>query len=150
MSKVQKNFLSGALILTVANVIVKIIGAIYKIPLANLITPTGMDYYNDAYQIYSLLFVISTAGVPVAIAKLVSESIVAGRLREPKKILGISLKMFAVISFSLMVLVIVFARPLSLMLSNNSTNYCIYMIAPSIFLVIISAAIKGYFQGYKC
>lgn len=64
MSKVQKNFLSGALILTVANVIVKIIGAIYKIPLANLITPTGMDYYNDAYQMYSLLFVISTAAYP--------------------------------------------------------------------------------------
>ena len=150
MSKVQKNFLSGALILTVANVIVKIIGAVYKIPLANLITPTGMDFYNDAYQIYSLLFVISTAGVPVAIAKLVSEAIVAERLEEPKKILRISLKMFAAISFTLMVLVIVFARPLSLMLSNSSTNYCIYMIAPSIFLVIISAAIKGYFQGYKC
>jgi len=150
LSKVQKNFLSGALILTVANVIVKIIGAVYKIPLANLITPTGMDFYNDAYQIYSLLFVISTAGVPVAIAKLVSEAIVAKRLEEPKKILRISLKMFAAISFTLMVLVIVFARPLSLMLSNSSTNYCIYMIAPSIFLVIISAAIKGYFQGYKC
>ena len=150
MSKVQKNFLSGALILTVANVLVKIIGAVYKIPLANLITPKGMDYYNDAYQIYALLFVISTAGVPVAIAKLVSESVVAGRLREPKRILKVSLAMFAAISFTLAALVMIFAPQLSRLLSNDRTNLCIYMIAPSIFLVIIASAIKGYFQGYKC
>lgn len=150
MSKIQKNFLSGALILTVANVIVKIVGAVYKIPLANLITPTGMDFYNDAYQIYALLFVISTAGVPVAIAKLVSESVVAGRLREPRRILKVSLIMFAVISFTLAALVMIFAPQLSRLLSNDRTNLCIYMIAPSIFLVIIASAIKGYFQGYKC
>ena len=83
MSKVQKNFLNGALILTVSNILVKIIGAIYKIPLANQITEVGMNYYNDAYQIYSLLYVLSTAGVPVAIAKMVSEANVAKRYEEP-------------------------------------------------------------------
>ena len=61
MAKAQKNFLSGALILTVANIMVKIIGAVYKIPLANWIKPEGMNFYNDAYQIFSLLFILSTA-----------------------------------------------------------------------------------------
>ena len=150
MAKAQKNFLSGALILTVANVLVKIIGAIYKIPLANQIDTVGMNYYNDAYQIYSLLYVLSTAGVPVAIAKMVSEAVVEKRLQEPKKILKISMGIFAAIGLTLMGLMMLFVEPLSNMLASDTANHCITLIAPAIFLVAISATIKGYFQGYKC
>lgn len=150
MAKVQKNFLNGAMILTVAGLAVKVIGAIYKIPLANLITPTGMNYYNDAYQIYSLLYVLSTAGIPVAIAKMVSESIAVKRLTEPKKILRLSASIFAVIGAVLCILLMVLVEPLSKVLFNETVNYCITMIAPAIFLVSVSATIKGYFQGYKC
>ncbi len=149
MSKVQKNFLNGALILTVSNILVKIIGAIYKIPLANQITEVGMNYYNDAYQIYSLLYVLSTAGVPVAIAKMVSEANVAKRYGEPKKILKLSTGIFAAIGLTLAALMLIFAEPLSHLLQNETTNHCITLIAPAIFLVTISATIKGYFQGYK-
>ncbi len=150
MSKAQKNFLSGAIILTVANALVKVIGAIYKIPLANLIGTVGMNYYNDAYQIYSLLYVLSTAGVPVAIAKMVSESIVRRRLEEPKKILKISTGLFAAIGILLAALMVINVEPISRLLSNDTANYCISMIAPAIFLVAVSSTIKGYFQGYKC
>ncbi|MBQ3085570.1 MAG: polysaccharide biosynthesis protein [Clostridia bacterium] len=150
MSKIQKNFMSGALILSVANILVKIIGAIYKIPLSNMIDTVGMNYYNDAYQIYSLLFVLSTAGVPIAIAKMVSESLVAKRLEEPKKILGISTKIFALIGAAFTLLLIGFAPMLSKMLSSETTNYCLILIAPAIFLVATTSTIKGYFQGYKC
>ncbi|MBQ7090037.1 MAG: oligosaccharide flippase family protein, partial [Clostridia bacterium] len=150
MSKIQKNFMSGALILSVANILVKIIGAIYKIPLSNMIDTIGMNYYNDAYQIYSLLFVLSTAGVPIAIAKMVSESLVAKRLEEPKKILGISTKIFALIGAAFTLLLIGFSPMLSRMLSSETTNYCLVLIAPAIFLVATTSTIKGYFQGYKC
>ncbi len=150
MSKVQKNFLSGALILSVSNVLVKIIGAIYKIPLSNLVDTVGMNYYNDAYQFYSLLYVLSTAGVPIAVAKLVSESLVQKRLEEPKKILKLSGIIFAIIGFILMTAMIVFIEPLNRLLQNETTNYCLAIIAPSIFLVAVSSTIKGYFQGYKC
>ena len=150
MSKIQKNFMSGALILSVANILVKVIGAVYKIPLSNMIGTIGMNYYNDAYQIYSLLFVLSTAGVPIAIAKMVSESLVAKRLEEPKKILGISFKVFALIGAAFMLLLVGFAPTLSKMLSSETTNYCLVLIAPAIFLVATTATIKGYFQGYKC
>ncbi len=150
MSKAQKNFLSGALILSVANVLVKVIGAVYKIPLSNLINPTGMNYYNDAYQIYALLFVLSTAGVPVAISKMVSESIVERRLKEPKKILGISVLLFSAIGIFLAGLMVLNVGSISRLLSNDTANYCISLIAPAIFLVAVSSPIKGYFQGYKC
>ncbi len=149
MAKIQKNFLNGALILTVSNILVKLIGAIYKIPLANQITEVGMNYYNDAYQIYSLLYVLSTAGVPVAIAKMVSEANVDRRYQEPRKILKFSTLIFAAIGLALAVLMLVFAPSLSRLLQNETTNHCITLIAPAIFLVTISATIKGYFQGYK-
>lgn len=150
MSRAQKNFLSGALILTVANLMVKIIGAFYKIPLANLIGTAGSNYYNDAYQIYSMLYVLSTAGIPTAIAKLVSESVAQNRLTEPKKIFKISTGLFAGIGIVLSSLMIIFVGPISRLLSNDTANYCIALIAPAILLVSVSAVIKGYFQGYKC
>ena len=151
MSKAQKNFLSGALILTVANALVNLIGALYKIPLANLIDTTGMNYYNDGYQIYALLFVLSTAGVPVAISKMVSEAVAKGRTNEPKKILKNGLVIFGAVGLALTFAMIAFVRPLSRLLQNGTTvNYCLAMIAPSVFFVCVSAVIKGYFQGYKC
>ncbi len=151
MSKIQKNFLSGALILTIANALVNLIGALYKIPLANLIDTTGMNYYNDGYQIYALMFVLSTAGVPVAISKMVSEAVAKDRANEPRKILKNGLLIFGLIGLLLTSLMIVLMRPLSGLLQNgNTVNYCIAMIAPSIFFVCVSAVIKGYFQGYKC
>ncbi len=151
MSKIQKNFLSGALILTIANALSKIIGAIYKIPLNNLVGTTGASYYNDGYQIYALLFVLSTAGVPVAIAKMVSESVAKGRTNEPRRILKNALLVFGSIGLVLTALMIIFVKPISGLLQNGSTvNYCIAMIAPSIFFVSVSSVIKGYFQGYKC
>ncbi len=150
MARAQKNFLSGALILTVANIMVKIIGAIYKIPLANWIKPEGMNFYNDAYQIFSLLFVLSTAGVPVAIAKMVSEAVVEKRHKEPKKILAISSGVFAIIGFVLMIVMLLTAGALSNYFGYSTVNYCLYLIAPAIFLTAVTATIKGYFQGYKC
>lgn len=149
MAKAQKNYLSGAFILTIAIVAVKIIGAIYKIPLANRLGDEGMNYYNDAYTIYSLLYVLSTVGVPVAIARMVTESVAHNRLTEPKRILKISTGMFAAIGFGLMLLLMALAGPLSKLLDSDGVNTCFYLIAPSIFLVGISSTIKGYFQGYK-
>ena len=151
MSKAQKNFLSGALILTIANALVNLIGALYKIPLANLVDTTGMNYYNDGYQIYALLFVLSTAGVPVAISKMVSEAVALGRKNEPKRILKNGLLIFGLIGLVLAALMVVLVRPLSGLLQNGDTvNWCIAFIAPSIFFVCISSVVKGYFQGYKC
>ncbi len=150
MAKGQKNFLSGALILTLANAVAKVIGAIYKIPLNNMLGTVGTNYYNDGYQIYALLFVLSTAGIPVAIAKMVSEAVATGRTNEPKRILKNSLWVFGIVGAVLAALLMIFVEPIShLLLSGETVNYCIAMIAPAIFFVAISSVIKGFFQGYK-
>ena len=72
-SKKKQTFLEGAFILMAANLLVKVIGAGFKIPLNWLIDDEGMGIFGKAYQIYSGLFVVATAGLPVAVSKMVSE-----------------------------------------------------------------------------
>ena len=74
----KKSFMKGAVILGAAGVLVKILGAFFRIPLANIIGDTGMAYYQTAYPVYVLLLAVSTAGIPTAIARLVSERTAEG------------------------------------------------------------------------
>ena len=78
-SAVNAGFVQGAAILGIAGLLVKIIGAVYRIPLANIVGESGMAYYEVAYPYYSWLLVISSAGLPTAISKLVSERIALGK-----------------------------------------------------------------------
>ena len=77
--KKKQSFLQGAALLASAVVIVKIIGALYKIPLANIIDDAGFGYFNNAYDIYSVLLMISTAGLPVAMSRMIAEANSLGR-----------------------------------------------------------------------
>ena len=76
MSDMQKkqNFLQGTALLAMATAIVKVIGALYKIPLNAIIGEQGFGYFNTAYDIYNVLLMISTAGLPVAMSKTISEA----------------------------------------------------------------------------
>jgi len=147
--KTKKNFLNGAMILTAALVIVKVIGFIYKIPLFNLIGGDGQGYYDVAYQVYSLLFVISTGGIPVALAKLISESNAVGRINEPKKILSLSLKIFSVVGIVGTLVLIFFSKWFANFVNTPGASISIVAIAPAIFFVSLGASFKGFFQGYK-
>ncbi len=148
-AKGKKNFLGGALILTAALLIVKVIGFIYKIPLMNMLGGDGYGYYNDAYQVYSLLFVLSTGGIPVAIAKLVSESNAVGRINEPKKILSLSLKAFSVVGLIGTLILVFFAKWFAeVVVKTPGSTISIIAIAPAVFFVALGASFKGFFQGY--
>ena len=86
MSKTTKSFVAGAAILGFAGLIVKIIGAFYRIPLTNMIGTEGMGIYQVAYPIYSTLLVISTSGIPTAISKMVAEKTAVGDYRNAHRI----------------------------------------------------------------
>ena len=82
----KQSFLKGALILGVANIMVKLIGALFKIPLTRFILGAkGIGIYNTSYTIYNALFVIATAGLPVAISKMISEASAKNNYAELKK-----------------------------------------------------------------
>ena len=96
LSSKKQNFLQGALILSLAAIIVKVIGAVYKIPLMNIIGGEGFGYYNTAYTIFTPLYTIATAGIPVAVARMVSECVTLGRYRDVRRIFQISMTCFLV------------------------------------------------------
>jgi stage V sporulation protein B len=72
--KEEGRFMSGVAALTVSTIIVKVIGVLYKIPMLKLLGDEGMGYFNSAYEIYSLFYILATAGLPVAVSILVAES----------------------------------------------------------------------------
>ena len=69
----NKSFLKGAVILGLAGIIIKVLGAFFRIPLANIIGDDGMGYYQTAYPIYNLFLTLAIAGIPTAIARMVAE-----------------------------------------------------------------------------
>lgn len=140
-------FLSGVTVLTLSTVIVKIIGLVYKIPLLRILGAEGMGYFNSAYELYTLFFVIATAGLPVAVSILISESVAGGRLRNVKRIYGVSFAAFIVIGFVGSLAMILFSHPLSRFLGDGKMTVCILAIAPTVFFVSVSSAVRGYFQG---
>src|SRR5699024_12450521 len=87
----KENFLKGAAVLSIAGVIVKILGAFYRIPISNIIKTEGMGYYQTAYPLYVLILTISTSGFLVAIAKLVSEKRALGDHKVAHKIYKVAL-----------------------------------------------------------
>ena len=150
MSKkaVRHSFFSGVIILAVANIVVKIIGMIYKIPLTNMLGDEGMGYFNTAYQIYSWLYMLSTAGLPVAMSLMISECNAAGRHSEKKRILQLLLGLFTAVGLIGSLVMIIFCRGLSSFISADKAYLCILAVAPAFFFICISSTLRGYFQGH--
>ena len=82
----KQNFLQGAALLAIATAVVKVIGALYKIPLKMVIGDQGFGYFSTAYQIYSVLLMISTAGFPIAMSRIISQASSLGRFNQVRKV----------------------------------------------------------------
>ena len=90
MSNKGNKFIKGAAILGIAGVVIKLLGAVFRIPLTNWIGDDGMSYYGFAYSIYGALLVLSTAGIPVAISRMVSERIAVGEYKNAHKVFKVA------------------------------------------------------------
>lgn len=133
--------------LIAANMIVKAIGALYTIPLTNLIGADGIGYYNIAYELYSFLFILSTAGLPVAISKMVSESYALGEYSHVRRIFKCSLVLFSVIGLFFSFAMFFGARMFASAVNNDLAYVTIMVAAPSVFFIAIMSAFRGFFQG---
>ncbi len=137
----------GSAILLIANLLVKIIGALFKIPLQHLIGDEGMGYFNAAYNIYAGLFVVATAGLPVAVSKMVSESMVRGNLRETKRIYRVAYTIFLIIGIAGSSALFFFADEWAATTKFSNSNIAVMAIAPSILFVSLMSVYRGFFQG---
>ncbi len=143
----MRTFLKGAAILGVAGLVVKILGAIYRIPLSNIIDTEGMGYYQTAYPIYVLLLTISTAGFPVAIAKLVSEKTVIGDYKGAHRVFKVALTFLIIGGIYTSLFVLFSAEQILHRIKNPNAYYALVGLVPALFFVPIMSAFRGYFQG---
>ena len=148
MSKQKKqSFLGGAAILTAAVVIVKLIGAVYKLPLNNILGSVGKTYFDTAYLIYNFLMIFSTAGLPLAISKLTSQAHAQGRENQKRKIFSTSVWLFFILGLAGSLLMFFGAEQLAAFEENPMAAQAIRALAPAVFCVCLLACMRGYTQG---
>lgn len=146
----KQSYLKGAVILVAANALVKIIGALFKIPLASIIQEEGMAIFSTAYNLYACMFVIATAGLPVAVSKMVSASLAQNNRAETKKIFKAALTLLTLIGLAGMLVLLLGARVFAVYAVKSPSSYLsIIAISPAIFFVALLSAFRGYFQGHS-
>lgn len=143
----KQNFLQGAALLAIATAIVKIIGAFYKLPLNMAIGAEGYSYFTTAYDIYSVMLLVSTAGLPVAVSRMVSQASTLGAYTRLRKIFRTSLIMFAVLGGLTSVLMIFGAKPLANLMNQPDAWISIACLGPCGILICLMSAYRGYFNG---
>ena len=139
----KDSFASGVLILSLSAIIVKIIGLVYKIPMLRLLGSEGMGYFNSAYEIYALFSTVATTGLPVAMSVMISSR----RGRGAREIFKAAIMLFFVLGIVGSGIMIAFAKPFAIFLGSGKAAYCILAISPTVLLICLSSAYRGYFQG---
>lgn len=147
MARSKSSFIKQAAILAVAGILVRVLGFLYRVPLTNMIGDEGNGIYSAGYYIYTFFLVMSSAGLPVAISKMVSEKISVGHFAAAHKIFKVSL----VVAFSLGLLfslaMFFFAQQLCDLIGSPDSYYTIITLSPTICIVSVLAVFRGYFQG---
>lgn len=133
--------------LTISALVIKVMGAIYRIPLGNIVSDAVMADFTTAYNVYSFLLTISTAGLPVAVSKCISEANTLNRRNQVNKIFQVALNTFLALGVLSFVCMSVFAIPVSDFLGNPEAVYCVLALSPSVLCVCLMSPIRGYFQG---
>lgn len=144
----KKSFLAGAGVLAVSVIFAKVLGAAYRIPLANIIGAEGMGIYQFVYPIFALLLTLSSGAVPTAISITVSKYLACGDKSGAKKAFNTALKLCVIIGLTGTALLLLLAYPLSLLQTKDA--FIGYVaIAPAVFIVTVISTFRGWFMGHK-
>lgn len=145
--KAGGSVVKGTLILIVGNIIVKIIGALFKLPLANIVGADGMGLYNASFIVYDIFLVLATAGYPLAVSKMVAGSSAHGAPEEAIKIFKVARSCFFFIGLTLSVIMFCGAKTFAHLIGNTRAYYSILVLSPAILFVSLMSAYRGYYQG---
>ncbi len=140
-------FYGGMAILTLGIMVVKLIGMFYKIPLGEIIGEQGNADFQNAYNIYAVLLTISTAGLPVAVSKLISEATTLQNEGEVQRIFVVSMKFFFTMGLISFCIMFFFSEQLANLIGDSMAAPSIRALAPAVIFVSGIAAFRGYFQG---
>lgn len=146
----QQSFEYGAIILLCSTMIVKLIGAIFKIPLSNLIGDLGFGYFSSAYDLFTPIYSLSMAGLPIAVSRLVAENMTAGRYRDVHQSLKVTKRAFFVTGFVGFVLMLLLIYPfVKITDATGKTIYSLFAIAPSLVFCCVMSTYRGYYEGLR-
>mgnify|MGYP000896721516 CR=1 FL=1 len=143
----RQSFLSGAAILAGAVAVTKVLGALYKIPLGNLLDSQGMAHFYAAYNVYNLLLMLSTAGLPLAASRLVAQAEAMGRHSQARRVFRCALALLGVVGLVFSALMFLLPQTMAGALHDPMAAAAIRVLAPSVLCVCLTSAIRGYTQG---
>ena len=149
MSDAQKkqNFLQGTALLAIATLVVKLVGALYKVPLNAIIGEKGFGYFSTAYEIYNILLMISTAGLPVAMSRMISQASSLEHYGQVRQVYATARKLFLILGITGSLLMTVFCRQLASFWNQPDAWAAIGCLGPCVLLICVMSAYRGYFQG---
>lgn len=144
----KQSFLQGTAILAMGTILVKLMGFLFKTPLNNIIGSTGFGYFNSAYDVYNVLLMISTTGLPVAMSRMISEAQALGNEAQLKRIFKTAIYIFLAIGIVGSLGMLLFCKQLSVLVSNSENSWAaIAALAPCVLLICLISAYRGFFQG---
>ena len=149
LKRQRQNFLQGAVVLMAATILVKVIGALFKIPLMNMIGGIGMGYFNAAYQLFNPLYTLATAGMPIATARMVAESVANGRYKDARKIMKISTAIFLVMGVAVFILMAAGSKLFVGAIKNPNALYSVLALSPAVLFGCVMSSYRGFYQGMR-
>lgn len=149
--KNASDFLKQGGVLAAASIIVRMIGLIYRIPMANIIGDEGNGIYSAAFEIYNILLIISSYGMPMAVSKMVSAKCAQGRYKNAYHIFRCSM-LFSIVSGGIAALFVFFGADMleaRFFSKYHGIAIPLRVLAPTIFIVAVMGTLRGLFQGRK-
>ena len=144
-----QNYLHGAAILTAGVIVMKLLGFIYKVPIGNILGDDGNSLFNSAYMVYNVFLTLSTAGLPIALARMVSEANAAGRPAQLARIFSVAWRTFFWLGLFCSLVMGLFPRFIAgEIMRNPDAALSIQVMSPSVLLVCLVSAYRGYCQGF--
>lgn len=139
--------MKGAAILSASTLLVKVLGLLFSIPLANFISAEGMSYFYGAYDIFTIFLMLSTAGLPIAVSRMVSTAYARGRKKEADQVFSVAFWLFFTLGLVGCLVMFFGCRQIAQLLNKPGAAYTIMALAPTAFFISIMSSLRGYFQG---
>lgn len=143
----KQSFMKGAAILSASTLLVKVLGLLFSIPLANLISTEAMSSFYVAYNIFGIFLMLSTAGLPIAVSRMVGTSYAQGRRKEADQVFSVAFWLFFAIGLLGCLIMFFGAEQLAVLQGFPGAKNAIMALAPTMFFISVMSALRGYFQG---
>lgn len=146
----KQGFLLGSAILIFSAVLTKLAGALFRIPLANMLGGTGMGYFSGAYGIFMTVYAVSVTGLPAAVAKLTAENSALERYGNLRRVKSSALIFFSLTGLAFTAAMLLLAYPFCVYVNGSpETVPSVLAIAPSVFFGCVTSVYRGYYEGLR-